>query len=261
MSNFRAFIKFSLFVFFTISCLFFAIFTYRFSIEKHEKFLKFYFSAILKIFNVKVKEEGFENLPDDAVLYVSNHTSYLDIMVLGSKISARYTPKIEVSKWPIINFLVNLSLPVYIQRDSLRALEQKETIQSLIKSGDSIVLFPEGTTNDGTKVLPFKSSLFSVAEPNLNSENNNAGDDKNICVQPISIVYTKIDGMPANSENLDKIAWYGDMKFLPHFWNLLGVKGAEVKLIYHQGVKFSDFGCRKELSKHCENVINQGFSS
>ncbi|MDX1948913.1 MAG: lysophospholipid acyltransferase family protein [Rickettsiales bacterium] len=261
MHNFRASIKFILFVSFTILCLLIGGFTYRISVPTHEKLLKFYFNFVLKIFGVKVHEQGFENLPDDSVLYVSNHTSYLDIIVLGSKISARYTPKIEVSKWPIINVLVNLSLPVYIQRDALRSLEQKETIQDIIKSGDSIVLFPEGTTNDGTKVLPFKTSLFSVAEPNLDEETSTRDDDKNICVQPISIVYTKIDGMPADAKNLDKIAWYGDMKFLPHFWNLLGVKGAEVKLIYHQGVKFSDFGCRKELSKHCENVINEGFSS
>lgn len=253
MSHLRSAIKFILFLLCTILCLITSIFTYNFWREGHEKLIKLYLLTVLKIFNVKVEEDKSEKLPDDAVLYVSNHTSYLDVIVLGSRISVRFTPKIEVSRWPIMNILVNLSLPVYIDRNIQKSLEQKQTIREIIDNGDSIMIFPEATTNDGTKVLPFKSSLFSVAEPDENKQ-------QNVKVQPISIVYTHIDGEPATDDNIDKISWYGDMKFLPHFWSLLGAKGATVKIIYHPGVTYEDFGNRKELSKHCENIITAGIN-
>ncbi len=253
MPQIRAILKFTLFISWTLLAMFCGAFTYVFNRNLHEKLLRLYCQTILKIFNVKVGEKGFENLPQDAMLYVSNHTSYMDIIVIGSRISVRFTPKIEISKWPVINTLVNMSLPVYIHRNSTKTLEQKNTIKEIINSGDSILIFPEATTNDGNKVLPFKSSLFSVAEPH---EEDNADD--HICVQPISIVYTHIDGEPANKGNMDRIAWYGNMKFLPHLWNLLAAKSAKVKIIYHSTIYYDDFGDRKSLSKHCEEVISKG---
>jgi 1-acyl-sn-glycerol-3-phosphate acyltransferase len=146
-----------------------------------------------------------------------------------------------------------MSLPVYISRNSSKSLEQKQKIKEIIEGGDSILIFPESTTNDGREVLPFKSSLFSVAEPDANQS-----QDEHIAIQPISIVYTHIDGEPANQKNLDKVAWYGDMKFLPHFWNLLAAKGAKVKIMYHSELYYEDFGDRKALSKHCEEIISKG---
>ncbi len=249
----RAAVRFVLLIMWTFGLLLPAIFTYHLHKETHETLVKLYFKGALKIMGVKVGEKGFDNIPKDSVLFVSNHTSYLDILVLGSKIKVRFTPKIEISKWPIMNFLVKLSLPVYIHRNASKSLEQKQNIKKIIEGGDSILIFPESTTNDGMDVLPFKSSLFSVAEP----EEHDHKDD-HIAIQPISIVYTHIDGEPATVHNMDKVAWYGDMKFLPHFWNLLAAKGARVKIMYHSELYYEDFGDRKSLSKHCEDVITKG---
>jgi 1-acyl-sn-glycerol-3-phosphate acyltransferase len=249
----RAALRFSGIIALTLTLLIPALLTFHLHKKSHEKLLKFYFTAALKIMGVKVGEKGFDNIPKDSVLFVSNHTSYLDILVLGSKIKVRFTPKIEISKWPVINFLVKMSLPVYITRNASKSLEQRNKIKEIIESGDSILIFPESTTNDGREVLPFKSSLFSVAEP---AEEEH--EDEHIAIQPISIVYTHIDGKPANNENMDMVAWYGDMKFLPHFWNLLAAKGAKVKIMYHSELYYEDFGDRKTLSKHCEDVISKG---
>jgi len=253
ISQSRAIIKGSLFCVWVILTMPIAVITYHLNQNLHEKMVKFFLKGTLKVIGVKVVEEGFTDIPKDAVLYVSNHTSYLDILVLGSKIKVRFTPKIEISKWPVINFIVNLSLPVYIHRNASKALEQKKRIQEIIESGDSILIFPESTTNDGHEVLPFKSSLFSVAEPDEGTH-----QDDHIAVQPISIVYTHIDGEQANIKNMDKVAWYGDMKFLPHFWNLLAARGAKVKIMYHSEIYYEDFGDRKALSRHCEEVITKG---
>ena len=253
ISQTRAIVRACLLTLWTVAVFTVGIFTYHLHKETHEKLAKLYFKISLKIMGIKVGEKGFDNIPKDSVLFVSNHTSYVDILVLGSKIKVRFTPKIEISKWPVLNWLVNLSLPVYIHRNASKSLEQKQNIKKIIEGGDSILIFPEATTNDGNEVLPFKSSLFSVTEP----EEDDHADD-HIAIQPISIVYTHIDGEPATAANMDKVAWYGDMKFLPHFWNLLAAKGAKVKIMYHSELYYEDFGDRKSLSKHCEDVITKG---
>lgn len=253
ISQTRAIIRFALVIVWTLLLCTPAIITYHLHREMHERMVRLYFQGALKILGVKVGEKGFDNIPKDSVMFVSNHTSYLDILVLGSKIAVRFTPKIEISKWPVINLLVNLSLPVYISRSASKSLEEKQRIKDIIESGDSILIFPESTTNDGKEVLPFKSSMFSIAEPD-----EDAHEDDHIAIQPISIVYTHIDGEPADASNMDKVAWYGDMKFLPHFWNLLAARGAKVKIMYHSELYYEDFGDRKSLSKHCEEVISKG---
>lgn len=250
--NLIAGLKFLCFILFTLFSLILSIFTYNFKKPLHEKLIRFYCCTVCKIFRITVKDENFDKIPKRSSLYVSNHTSYVDIIALGSKIKVRFTPKIEISKWPLMNILVNLSLPVYIQRNAGKSLEQKDAIKKIINSGDSIIVFPEGTTNDGKVVLPFKSSLFSVAE-------DDKKEKKKIAVQPVSIIYTKIDGEEANEHNMDLIAWYGDMKFLPHFWSLMKAKGAEVKLIFHNLAHYDNFSSRKELAKHCEDLISESF--
>ncbi len=250
-SQTRAIIRFALLVAWITAIFIPGILTYHLHRDTHEKMIKVFFKGALRIIGVKVGQNGYENIPDEAVMFVSNHTSYLDILVLGSKIKVRFTPKIEISRWPIMNILVNMTLPVYIHRNKSKSLEQKQRIKEIIEGGDSILVFPESTTNDGKEVLPFKSSLFGVAE-------GEPGDEDPIAIQPISIVYTHIDGEPANAGNMDKVAWYGDMKFLPHFWNLLRAKGAKVKIMYHSELYYEDFGDRKSLSKHCEEVISKG---
>jgi len=253
ISQTRALIRGSLLCLLIVASLVPAIITYHLHRRTHENVVRLFFFLALKIMGVKVGEKGFENIPEDSVLFVSNHTSYLDILVLGSKIKVRFTPKIEISKWWGINWLVKLSLPVYIHRNASKSLEQKQKIREIIEGGDSILVFPESTTNDGRDILPFKSSLFSVAEPEEQTH-----EDDHIAIQPISIVYTHIDGEIASEHNMDKVAWYGDMKFLPHFWNLLAAKGARVKIMYHSELYYEDFGDRKSLSKHCEDVISKG---
>ncbi len=253
ISQTRAIVRFTLLCLMTSLSIIPAVLTYHLHRETHENVVKLFFTLAVKIMGVKVGQQGFENIPKDSVLFVSNHTSYLDILVLGSKIKVRFTPKIEISKWPILNFIVNLSLPVYIHRNASKSIEQKQKIREIIEGGDSILMFPESTTNDGREVLPFKSSLFSVTEPEKDTH-----EDDHIAIQPISIVYTHIDGEIATEHNMDKVAWYGDMKFLPHFWKLLACRGAKVKILYHSELYYEDFGDRKTLSKHCEDVITKG---
>lgn len=212
-----------------------------------------YHIIVLKILSIKVIVSGNLNVSGGSILYVSNHTSYIDIVALGSEIYARFTPKIEISKWPLMNLLVNLAYPVYIQRNSAKSLEQKRQILEVLHSGDNIVVFPEGTTNDGRKILPFKTTLFSVAETNEEDENT-------VTVQPVSIIYKKADGKIVNQNNIDNFAWYGDMDFISHFWNLLKTSDNEAKLVFHDEITPEPQDSRKAIAKKCEDVIYEGFS-
>lgn len=220
----------------------------------HKKMIYIFFNGLIKILGIKVNPIN-KNLQDkSAKLYVSNHTSYIDIFILGSFLQARFTPKIEVSSWLFISFLVNLSLPLYIHRNVKKTAKQSREIRKVIKNGDSIVVFPEATTNNGRKILPFKSSLFSVAEPEFKNDIT-----KHIPIQPISIIYKKYNGKKVEESNIDKIAWHGDMTFLPHLWNIFKSKEIEVEIIFHQQIYYNDFAGRKALAEHCHKVIEQEF--
>ena len=149
----------------------------------------------------KIGENNLNNVPK---LYVSNHLSYLDIPVLGSTINGRFIAKYEISNWPIFGYLSKVGNTIFINRNLRFLKRNKSIIYDFISKGDSIILFPEGTTSDGIRVLKFKSSLLTSLE------------QKNILIQPIVINYTSINGMPLNRWLKPIIAWYGDMDLKPH---------------------------------------------
>lgn len=194
--------------------------------------------------DLRVTGSAASNRP---VLFVSNHVSYLDIIVLGSVLEGSFVAKAEVSRWPVIGALSQLHRTAFVERKASRAAMQRDTLEVRLEAGDSLILFPEGTSGCGTHVLPFKSSLFSLA--------GNAKSGRQTTVQPVSIAYTRINGIPAGRLLSPFCAWYGDMTMAPHFWRFLGLGRTEVEVVLHQAVSLSEFDNRKALAKHCQNTI------
>lgn len=250
MANIRGIFKVLGFLIFLLAILPFGIVTYKLSYNFHKKIVQFFLKILVKILNINIIEKGSDNLSARSKMIVSNHTSYVDIFIIGSCLEARFTPKIEVSSWPVINFLVNLSLPLYIHRNARKSFEQKQQIRNAIKSGNNIVVFPEATTNNGLNLLPFKSSLFSVAEPEFEND-----IDEQIPIQPISVVYREFNGEKVTEKNIDKIAWHGEMTFMPHIWGIFKSKNIVAEIIYHPEIYFNNFIDRKTLAKHCHELI------
>lgn len=242
--NLVALTKFILFSLAVLATFIVSPFTYFISKSLHKKLLKAFCLMACFILNIRVLGDSTKKLKEKGKLFVSNHCSYLDIIVIGRKIPVRFTPKSDIKKWPALGLLTNISLPVYIERKGSKALEQKKIINSVIESGDNIIIFPEGTTNNGQIVKPFKTSLFSVVEGN------------DTIIQPIAISYVEIDGKPSSERNIDMVAWYGDMEFLPHFWNLLKSTGVKAEINYLEPVSSKNFDDRKALAKYCEGVIS-----
>ena len=189
---------------------------------------------------------------DRPVLFVANHVSYLDISVLGATLDACFVAKSEVNGWPIFGYLARLQRTVFVQRKARQAAEQRTTLTERLRSGDSLILFPEGTSSDGSRALRFKSALFDAANAEL--------DGGQVEVQPVSIAYSRFDGMPMGRVLRPFYAWYGDMDLAPHLWRALGMGTIGVDIVFHEPVRLSDFGSRKALAQHCEDAVSVGLS-
>lgn len=209
----------------------------------------YWHGTMLRIVGVDVQVKG-EMSRMRSTLFVVNHTSYLDISILGSLIRGSFVAKAEVADWPLFGLLAKLQRTVFVDRRARFVNSQREEMRERLRKGDHLILFPEGTSNDGNHVLPFKSALFSVAEIEI--------DDEPITVQPVSIAYTHLDGIPLGRHLRPFYAWYGDMDLFGHLWSLLGLGRVRVAVEFHPPVSMSQFESRKAMSRHCEAQVAAG---
>lgn len=200
--------------------------------------------GILWIIGIRVEVSG-ELSRSRPLLAVSNHISYLDVFILGSQAAFKYTPKAEVASWPWIGALCRLQDCIFIDRRAQKLVDANKTILQALTNGNVVIVFPEATTSDGLRTLPFKSGFFSLIEDNKLQP---------IVVQPIAITYTHIWKLPIDSMQWPDIAWYGDMELMPHLWNLLKMGGITAKLSYLPPIKSEGIN-RKQLAKICEQTI------
>jgi 1-acyl-sn-glycerol-3-phosphate acyltransferase len=184
-------------------------------------------------------------------LYVSNHVSYLDIAVLSRHLEGVYVAKSEVARWPLFGTIARLTGSIFVSRRSGEARVQREKVRAQLGGGGSLLLFPEGTSTDGSGVAPFKPALFDIAGIH--------GSETGVVVQPISLAYTRaIDGTPLTGPHRELYCWYGDKTLLPHLLRVLGLPGAEVVLRYHSAVQPGQFASRKALARHCQEQVAAG---
>jgi 1-acyl-sn-glycerol-3-phosphate acyltransferase len=208
--------------------------------------------VVTRLIDAKVTVKG-EQCKEGAVLFVSNHASYADISILGAHIRGCFVAKAEVAKWPLFGICAKLSRTVFVDRRARYARQQAEEMKRRFQKGDRLILFAEGTSSDGNRVLPFRSSLFATAEIEVNG-----GPVK---VQPVSIAYTRLDGIPMGRHLRPFFAWYGDMEMFSHLWGIVGVGRSTVVLEFHKPVSIRDFPDRKALAAYCQAVVAAGVSS
>ncbi|HZB92699.1 MAG TPA: lysophospholipid acyltransferase family protein [Stellaceae bacterium] len=191
--------------------------------------------------------------PQRPTLFVANHVSFLDIEILGAVLETSFIAKAELARWPFFGWLAKLQRTVFVDRRVSSTHHQRSAIRERLDEADNLVLFPEGTTGDGNRALPFKSALFSVADY--------TGPHGPLIVQPVSIAYVRLDGMPLGRLDRPFVAWYGDMEFIPHLWTMLGLGRVGVEVAFHPSVRLADFGSRKALAEHCYRVVAAGVAS
>ena len=189
-------------------------------------------------------------------LIVSNHASYLDIFGLGSKFLVNFISKEDVKKWPIFGLLATFGNTVYISRNRMKAVKEVDFMEKeLEKRKIPVIVFPEGTSTDGNKVLPFKSSLFAMFENQFGKKIDNP-----IMVQPISIAYVYEGKKKLSDEERHNYAWYIKEQTLgEHLFNVLKHTPFTMEVIVHDPVDITKFKDRKELAKYCYEISNKGF--
>ena len=243
------YLKFIIFVFLTIFLIFLKTFLQFVSKRASQKIVQIFHKLLLWLININVEVVGKSNLNNVPKLYVSNHLSYLDIPILGSTLNGRFIAKNEISNWPIFGYLSKVGNTIFINRNLRFLKRNKSIIYDFISKGDSIILFPEGTTSDGIRVLKFKSSLLTSLE------------QKNILIQPIVINYTSINGMPLNRWLKPIIAWYGDMDLKPHLINVLKLFSIKAKITFLPPLNGKDFTNRKDMTYTLHHAIDNFYSN
>jgi 1-acyl-sn-glycerol-3-phosphate acyltransferase len=181
------------------------------------------------------------------VVYAANHCSWLDIPVLGSRLEACFVSKDEIAKWPGVSTVARLGRTVFVTRTRRATGRERDDMRARLASGDDLLLFPEGTSSDGSRVLPFRSAFFSIAE----------GEDPPL-IQPVSVVYDRLGGLPTRRSTRAVFAWYGDMDLASHFWRLAQWRGMRVTVLMHPPLDPSEFRSRKLLAQAAWDCVAGG---
>lgn len=190
------------------------------------------------------------------VLLTANHTGWLDIPILSAIAPVSFVAKQEINLWPFFGTLARLQRTVFIRRERSKALEDRDNIRRRLTEGDALVIFPEGTSGDGNRVLPFKSALLSAAE--LAVGEGEGGRVRHAPVQPVSVAYVGLHGLPMGRENRPFFAWYGEMDLLSHLWGVFGAGPIDVIVELHQPLTIDEAGGRKELAAAAETAVRGG---
>ncbi len=181
------------------------------------------------------------------VIYAANHCSWLDIPVLGGQLEACFVSKDEIASWPGISVIARLGRTVFVTRTRGTTGRERDDMRARLAAGDDLLLFPEGTSSDGGRVLPFRSAFFSIAE----------GADPPL-IQPISVVYDRLGGLPARRGTRAVFGWYGDMDLLSHFWKLAQCRGMRVTLLVHPPIDPRNVPNRKILAQMAWDAVATG---
>jgi 1-acyl-sn-glycerol-3-phosphate acyltransferase len=207
---------------------------------------RLFWRGVLRLANIRVRVQGRPSVLRP-LLFVSNHVSYLDIPVLGSVIPGVFVAKSEVAGWPGIGFVSRLGRTVFGERTRTEAARQKRGLEERRGRGTPLILFPEGTSDDGNRVLPFKSTLFSIAEEEVGGQP--------VVVQPVAVAYTRCFGVPIGYLWRHFFAWYGDMELAPHLWEVLHMGRLTVEVTFLEPYTLSSLGSRKNAALVCHGAV------
>ncbi len=239
-------------------------------------FARLYWALFTRLIGIKVQIIGGAAMPASGrpVIYVSNHSSWLDIPVVGGVLEGRFVAKADIAGWPVIRTIARLGRTVFVSRSLVNAGKELDAMRSVLKGGDNLILFPEGTSSDGSRVLPFYTSFFALAaqaaeqrKPAQAAEQKRpaqaAGQNLSLLplIQPVSVVYDRLGGLPVGRFCRPVFAWYGDMDIASHFGRLGRRSGLRATVLLHAPVDPADFASRKLLSQAVWRIVAGGASA
>src|SRR5262245_34649218 len=212
-----------------------------------------YHRALCALLGVRVRVAG-ERVRRRPLLIVANHASWLDICVLTALAPVVFVAKREVASMPLFGLLARLQRSVFVDRERrLSTAATNAEIAARLAEGDPVVLFAEGTSSDGNRVLPFRSSLIGAAHAMLATVAADGGEeDAVVWIQPLSIAYVGLDGLPLGRPQRPCVAWYGDLDLLPHLAEVMRRGAVDVAVSWGEPVACAATTDRKALARSLE---------
>jgi 1-acyl-sn-glycerol-3-phosphate acyltransferase len=211
-------------------------------------FARLYWSVFARLLGLQVRVIGRIAAPAGRrVVFVANHSSWLDIPVLGGRLEGCFVSKADVAAWPLVATIARLGRSVFVSRRRGATGHERDDMQARLAAGDNLILFPEGTTSDGSRVMPFRSAFFAIA----------MGENPPL-IQPVSVAYDRLAGLPTGRAQRPLFAWYGDMDIASHFWRLAQHRGLGATALLHAPLDPADFADRKALSQAVWAAVAEG---
>jgi len=213
----------------------------------------FYHRVACRLVGIRVRVVG-ERVAERPLMIVSNHVSWADISVITSVAPVVFIAKSEVGTWPIFGLLARLQRSVFVDRNRRHKTgDVNAEIAQRLAAGDPVVLFGEGTSNDGNRVLAFRSALIGAARDAL-AEAEHTG---RVWIQPLSVAYTDMLGMPFGRRHRPLIAWYGDLDLVPHLTHVLRRGAIDVTVTWGTPVPYDETSNRKEVARDLEQAVRR----
>lgn len=214
---------------------------------------KLFHRAACAVIGIRITQIGART-QDSPVLILSNHASWLDIIVLSAIAPVVFVAKSEVANWPLFGWLAKLQRTIFVERerrhktgDAARAMGER------LMGGDAVVLFPEGTSSDGIRILPFRSALIGAVHHTIGDSTHH----DRVTVQPVSIAYVAYGGVPVGRALRDKVAWYGEAELVPHLLGVLSAGAVDVTVSWGDAVGYGMTADRKQIARDAEAAVRR----
>jgi len=206
-----------------------------------------YYRLLARLLRLRVHVAG-EPLRGRPVLFVSNHVSWLDIIAIGSIQPVAFVAKSEVRKWPLVGITAEMQRTVFVER--AKRHQTGDAVAQMVDRlahGTPVVLFAEGTSSDGNRVLPFRSALLGAVE--MAAKDGGAAE---LTIQPMAVAYTATQGIPMGRQHRPLAAWYGDLDFMPHIRVLIEKTALDATVAFGEAIPADATLTRKAMTGRLE---------
>lgn len=241
------------FVVMTLVLLPFQLIGIAFDLRMQRSLPRLYHRILCALIGVRIREIGRRSSAHP-VLILSNHVSWLDICVITALAPVVFIAKSEVARWPVFGWLAKLQRTIFIDRQARHQTgAATREIAGRLLGGDAVVLFAEGTANDGIRVLPFRSSLVGAVHRVLGDNTRHS----HVTVQPMSLGYVGFGGIPMGRALRERVAWYGDVDLIPHLLHVLSSGAIDVTVSWGEAVAYDVTTDRKVITREAEKSVRR----
>jgi 1-acyl-sn-glycerol-3-phosphate acyltransferase len=212
-----------------------------------------YHRVFCAMVGVRIREVG-QRSRQAPVLILSNHVSWLDVCVITALAPVVFIAKSEVARWPVFGWLAKLQRTIFIERERRQKTgAATQEIAGRLLGGDAVVLFAEGTSGEGTRILPFRSALIGAVHRALGCSTHHTA----ITVQPLSLAYVGFRGLPMGRALRERVAWYGDADLIPHFFGVLAAGAVDVTVTWGDAAAYDIGADRKQIARDAEKAVRR----